>query len=79
MKKCAILLFMLIIGESYSQSVVGKAGIYLEQNNIVQAKSILTEQVNENNTNLDVLELLGDIASFEKNWLPLNLKMQALI
>jgi tetratricopeptide (TPR) repeat protein len=68
MKKCAILLFMLIIGESYSQSVVEKAEIYLKQNHIVQAKSILTEQVSENNTNLDVLELLGDIASFEKKW-----------
>lgn len=68
MKKSIILLFILIIGKSYSQSVSEKAEIYLEQNKIVQAKTILQEQVNENHTNLDALELLGDIASFEKNW-----------
>ena len=68
MKKCLILLFILVIGKSYSQSVSEKAEIYLKQNNIELAKSVLNDQVNENNTNIKIFELLGDIASFEKNW-----------
>lgn len=68
MKKCILLLLILVIGKSYSQSVSEKALFYLEQNKIVQAKTILQKQVNENLTNLDALELLGDIASFEKKW-----------
>lgn len=41
---------------------------YLEAGDVAKAKYLLNEQVNKNNVDLLVFELLGDIASFEKNW-----------
>jgi tetratricopeptide (TPR) repeat protein len=53
---------------SYSQSISDKAISYLESGKVVEAKTLLNDQVNKNNVDLMVFELLGDIASFEKNW-----------
>ncbi|TXD93109.1 hypothetical protein ES724_11800 [Gillisia hiemivivida] len=59
---------MLLTSLSYSQSISDKAISYLESGKVAEAKTLLNEQVNKNNADLIVFELLGDIASFEKNW-----------
>ncbi len=53
---------------SFSQSVNEQAIIYLNSGKTLQAKLLLEEQVSENYTDLKTIELLGDIASFEKKW-----------
>jgi len=59
---------ILLTSLSFSQSISDKAVFYLEAGDVAQAKSLLNEQVSKNNVDLLVFELLGDIASFEKNW-----------
>ncbi|CAM4183002.1 tetratricopeptide repeat protein [Gillisia hiemivivida] len=68
MKKILILSIILLTSLSYSQSISDKAISYLESGKVAEAKTLLNEQVNKNNADLIVFELLGDIASFEKNW-----------
>ncbi len=68
MKKLSILFILLFTSISYSQAISDKAISYLAAGKIAEAKYLLTEQVNKNNSNLNALELLGDIASFEKKW-----------
>lgn len=59
---------LLFTSLSFSQSISDKAMFYLEAGDVAKAKYLLNEQVNKNNVDLLVFELLGDIASFEKNW-----------
>ncbi len=68
MKNLLYLSLIFFTSVIYSQSVSDNAISYLEEGKIDEAKSLLIEQVNKNNTDLKILELLGDIASFEKNW-----------
>ena len=68
MKTTLSLLLILLTSVLYSQSISDRAISYLEIGRIGEAKSLLNEQVNKNNVDLKVFELLGDIASFEKNW-----------
>lgn len=56
------------MGNSYAQSVLQNAEAYLQQNKIYQARSLLLAHVDQRNDNIKILEILGDIASFEKNW-----------
>lgn len=56
------------MGNTYAQSVLQNAESYLQQNKINQAKSLLLQHVDQRNDNIRVLEILGDIASFEKDW-----------
>ncbi|WP_034924477.1 tetratricopeptide repeat protein [Gillisia sp. CAL575] len=68
MKNTLFLCLILSTAWSYSQSISERAISYLDEGKLTQAKSLLNEQVNKNNADLKVFELLGDIASFEKNW-----------
>tara|TARA_R100000935_G_scaffold57599_1_gene91895 strand:+ start:922 stop:1803 length:882 start_codon:yes stop_codon:yes gene_type:complete len=68
MKNILIWCFILSTFWSYSQSISSRAISYLNQGKLNQAKSLLNEQVSKNNADIKVFELLGDIASFEKNW-----------
>ncbi|WP_121346437.1 tetratricopeptide repeat protein [Gillisia mitskevichiae] len=68
MKNIIILYILLLSPSCYSQSVADKAISYLDMGNVTAAKMLLNEQVNKNNKDLIVFELLGDIASFEKEW-----------
>ena len=68
MKNILILFLILTSSWFYSQSISDRAISYLDEGKVTEAKTLLNEQVNKNNADLMVFELLGDIASFEKNW-----------
>ncbi len=57
-----------LVSLSFSQSISDQAISYLNTGKISQAKSLLKEQVNNKSGDSKPIELLGDIASFEKKW-----------
>lgn len=68
MKITLIILLFFSYYFSFSQSVNEQAIIYLNSGKTHQAKLLLKEQVSKNNSDIKTIELLGDIASFEKKW-----------
>ncbi len=68
MKTSFFLTLFFLVSVSFSQSISDQAISYLNAGNMSQAKVLLNEQVNKKNADLKIFELLGDIASFEKNW-----------
>jgi len=68
MKKTFFLVIIFSTTIAFCQSISDQAVSYLNSGRIDRAKSILNEQVDKNSQDLKVFELLGDIASFEKDW-----------
>lgn len=68
MKNYLFLILVFSISNIYSQSVTDKASIYLKNNDLNRAKFLLQKHVSDNSSDLNSIELLGDIYSFEKNW-----------
>jgi len=68
MKKYLFLILVFSISTIYSQSVTEKATVFLKNNELNKAKLLLQREVSNNSSNLNSMELLGDIYSFEKKW-----------
>jgi len=68
MKKIILLTVLISSTFAFSQSISDDPLIFLNSGRIDKAKSILTEKLTNNNTDVRSIELLGDIASFEKKW-----------
>lgn len=68
MKKYISLLFLFTGLSLYSQVDIKTAHQYLVNGNITKSKAILNTGLNSYPNDLKAISMLGDIASFEKNW-----------
>lgn len=68
MKTITYLIFLLFSSIIYGQSEIYEAKKLLEHQKISEAELILKEILESQSQNQEVISILGDIASFEKDW-----------
>ncbi len=79
MKASFSLIFLLSFFISSAQNSITEAESLLKNGEISEAKKLLSKRTGVNSSDVQAIQLLGDIASFEKNWEVAIMNYQKLV